>query len=1171
MNYELLDLIGQGAMGRIYRAREKQSGQLVAMKVLLPGKDKESSTRREDALHREVSAIAQMGHRRIVQIFDYGVFQESLGELSAGSPYFTMELARRSLHHGDICSWEFLRAALLQILDGLAHAHAREVLHRDLKPDNLLLRDCSSLESPEELDLCISDFGIAYGLPRLEREDNPERKVQGIYGTPHYMAPEQVRGSWRDWGASTDLYALGCIAYELVSGRPPFEGKSAFAVIEKQVSAPPPTLDAPRFWVPKELELWIHRLLAKDPYRRFARAASAAAALVALDDENSPYLHTSNLHSEEQPEEKRKMEARGSGFTETLNLDELKTRVFLSPLYTKKRPVSAKDTSLQEKQPISRRSEVKNKSKSFPSWWREHKSMPRREYLQSFSLHGLRELPFIGREEERELIWEMLQEAIDQGSPRVVVLRSQSGEGSSALARWGAIRAHELGLAITLFAYHGPGMANERALSSMFAHLMGCIELDEEGLRERIDEILNRYGEPESRGIDERLLYEILSPVALKASKKGPVEPSQERFLAGDRLMGYLARIGPAVMVLDEVQWGSSSLGYVLHLLRSQRKNLPLLMLLSVEEETLEERPAEQFLLEKILEEKGTRVLHLSSLSPADRRALFDEMATFSPGLLQLLSENAQGVPAMAKQLFSWLLEEELLTINGGCCDLSKPVEFPRGLEEVWLRRLESDFSRGQEVECFWLAAALLGYRVDEGEIRAVLARFLSMKRKEVDFDFTELLLEWTGRGLLVRRKKEYFFAQESLRRALLLRLENHPWRARLATCCADYRSSQVKSFATIEDHLQLGRLREVAGDRKGAFWAYAGAMKLYRRTGSQHEPRAIAEKMAALCKPYQSGQEEVPTEEERELEIHRGWLGGSLEFREEGYQALERLREIEARQGRPPSQQSRSIEAFLAGVTGDHLRAAALLEELVEGTTDVVQFRLMERLAWSYSQLGKLDEALQVSHRAFLLEESLGEISAFDRGALRLRLARLLYWVGDRKKALKFLKGAQDAFVASGDPTGLAEVENLRGDLFRGIGALQEAEESYKKAAHFSELAGDSSLVERLNLLIIWILGDRNEEVREEYLLTLWEDSSLRTAAVFQPYIRLAQAWKSVAKEELEAFQFFWDDALRLFGLGVEPDGILIAKSIAELARAKGWEKQAQDALEWVVRWNLE
>lgn len=259
--------LGRGGMGEVWRAVHERQGVPAAIKLLASGD--------RHALREEVRAVARLDHPGVILVYDHGIAPGGLATVPEGTPWFAMELCSGgSLASHPPAAWRPARAVLETVLEALACAHARGVLHRDLKPDNVL----RSTEADVRAGWKLTDFGLAYAT-------KPEGAV---VGTPAYMAPEQFRDAWREYGPWTDLYALGCLAWELVTGEPPFgRARSPEAFALAHAEAPPPRF-VPRLPVPPGFEDWLRRLLEKEPDRRPQAAADALAALRALEDPRHP-------------------------------------------------------------------------------------------------------------------------------------------------------------------------------------------------------------------------------------------------------------------------------------------------------------------------------------------------------------------------------------------------------------------------------------------------------------------------------------------------------------------------------------------------------------------------------------------------------------------------------------------------------------------------------------------------------------------------------------------------------------------------------------------------------------------------------------------------------------------------------------------------------------------
>ncbi len=259
--YRLIEKLGQGAMAQVYRASDP-AGREVALKVLYPHLIGDEGF--VGRFRREAEAAAQLDHPRIVRVLDHGSESDLhylAMELVAG-PSLRAWLAGRSRP----LAVEEAVSLVGNLADAVAYAHSRGVVHRDLKPGNVLLRG----GQPD--DPVLTDFGIARMV------DATVATASGVtLGTPVYMAPEQGQGQPGD--ARSDVYALGVILYELLTGAPPFEADSPYALILRHIHTPPPPPRTLRPDLPPALEAVILRSLEKDPASRYPDAASFAAAL----------------------------------------------------------------------------------------------------------------------------------------------------------------------------------------------------------------------------------------------------------------------------------------------------------------------------------------------------------------------------------------------------------------------------------------------------------------------------------------------------------------------------------------------------------------------------------------------------------------------------------------------------------------------------------------------------------------------------------------------------------------------------------------------------------------------------------------------------------------------------------------------------------------------------
>jgi serine/threonine-protein kinase len=261
--YELLGMLGAGAMGTVYRARDRELDEIVALKVL---KKELASTDMIERFRREVKLARRVTHRNVARTYDIGE--------NGGDRFLTMEFIEGEMlgallaRKGRLPLTEVIRYGL-DICAGLAAAHAASVLHRDLKPENVIVA--------KDGRAVITDFGIA----RAYSQNELSRTVGGIVGTPAYMAPEQVEGS-TDLDARADLYALGTMLFELITGQMAWQGDSIVTIAAGRLLRPPPDVRAIMPNLPAPVAELVLKLMARRRDDRFATAHDTAVALEGL-------------------------------------------------------------------------------------------------------------------------------------------------------------------------------------------------------------------------------------------------------------------------------------------------------------------------------------------------------------------------------------------------------------------------------------------------------------------------------------------------------------------------------------------------------------------------------------------------------------------------------------------------------------------------------------------------------------------------------------------------------------------------------------------------------------------------------------------------------------------------------------------------------------------------
>src|SRR4051812_951739 len=258
--YKILEKIGQGAMGEVYKAHDAILNRDVAIKTISADLSADDTLRKR--FEREAQSAARLNHQNIITVYDFGEEQ--------GKIYMAMELLegedlKQAVVRRHLVDLDAKLGVVEQICDGLAFAHQSEIVHRDLKPANIHILPNGQVK--------IMDFGLA----RLSGSEMTRTGM--VMGTPHYMSPEQVRGERAD--ARSDVFALGCVTYELLTYRKPFDADTMHSVLFKVMQEPAPRLADSDPDLPTVLQELLDRALDKAPEGRFQDAAEMKEALSA--------------------------------------------------------------------------------------------------------------------------------------------------------------------------------------------------------------------------------------------------------------------------------------------------------------------------------------------------------------------------------------------------------------------------------------------------------------------------------------------------------------------------------------------------------------------------------------------------------------------------------------------------------------------------------------------------------------------------------------------------------------------------------------------------------------------------------------------------------------------------------------------------------------------------
>ncbi|MCB9743066.1 MAG: protein kinase [Alphaproteobacteria bacterium] len=1013
--------LGEGGMGAVWRAHHAATGLPVAIKTLRPGRFLSPET--TQAARDEILALARLSHPHIVGVLDQGTLgeEEAGAGLSPGSPYLVMELVEGGTLAPRVgqLDWPTLQAALAQVLDALAHAHARGFVHRDIKPENVLIDGALPR-------VRLSDFGIAYAL-------NPDRRSGAAVsaGTPAYMAPEQVRGELIAQGPWTDLYALGAMSWAMATGAPPFTG-ATYSVLHDHVHARPPAF-VPCIAAPEGLEGWCRRLLEKHPMRRFRSAAEAAWSLAALAGAQA----ASDL---------------------SLQAPRVETGATLSVLWRSpalaSRPALPGPAAPMEPTPLP-----------VPAHWRAAGDVrgTRRLGGLGIGLVGLREAPLVGRRRERDKLWARLVEVCREGRPRLVILEGPSGMGKSRLARWLCERAAELGVAGSMRATHEALPGARSGLAAMVGRDIGALGLPWREALEHARLALSWQGEPQP--LDEaEALAELVSPASEEA-RTLRISSALEVQLLVTRAIRRRCAERPCVLWLDDVQWGSEALRLAKALLSSA--DLPVLIVLTAQEEGLTERPAEARVLAELARRGET--LPIGPLPPRDRAHLVRGILGLGEAAAAWVEANAAGNPLYMERLVGGWVRRGVLVegergyelMEGAAAALPEPTEGVwSGATDALLSRMPEGWQRAAEL------GATLGQEVSMEEWMALGERVGARLNPE-------LLAALAEGGLGQRRGQGWAWSHTLLRESILRAAAREGRLAGHHAACAGLLAERGAPPGRVGLH------RLAAGDLEGAIPELVRAMRLqglHEASQPERFSKLVEEAFQDLGLPP-SHPWVVDARCARAVWLYEG---GSAD---EGIALLRQQAEA-ARASGDPALHAEAVGtlARLLCNTAEVDAARAAAEEALAVLPEPYDLEqrciLLTTLALAQIRSLGPEAALEAAQQAVDLGERIK--NPFHLSASLYHQSMALSYAGRLEQADAAIARAIELDLGAGHRSSAARCYNVRGDLARRRADLVTAERCYRDALALGEAC--SVTVEGFARLNLGILALHRDEPGEAY-----------------------------------------------------------------------------------------
>lgn len=1028
--FVLSEPLGEGGMGQVWAGTHATLQLPVAVKVVRSQRRNDPAYQR--AFRTEVRAMAGLDHPHIVRVYDTdrvptSASRASQGRLQAGAMYLVMErLAGDLSERLDDLDWRDVRDITRALLHGLAHAHARGVLHRDLKPANVLVAATGTVK--------LTDFGLA----QLQRTETAPEAA----GTPSYMAPEQLRGRWRHAGPWTDLYALGTVVWEMVGGAPPYGVLTAAEALRSHTVLPLPSL-VPRTPVPSGLEPWLRRLLCKREGERYQRCADALLGLDEVDRVRRWIRpggwNTTRVAPDDVPTELDRLPLGGG--TEILDEDEteppdlgeaLAAEGGAGPMRVRRPTVAATPPTAPPSSPPL--------------------------LGAGLGLVAQRRPPMVGREALQGELWEALRRVDEGGHAWGVVLRGGAGYGKSRLAEWLLEASHATGAAHTWRTgrQQGPRAA---PVAALLAEILGAEGLTGAALRDHLSDALAR------RGCADQLdtVHGVLDP-----RDDEPPLSGRQLFALVRALLTHRAATRPVVLLLDDAPQHRELLQLARYLVRGPARHLPVLVLLTADDEVLTDIPPARAALDDLLAGPRMSALDIGPLPRDARRELVRSLLGVGSPLVDRVVSLTDGHPLFAVELVrSWMEEGSLKAVEGGyALEPGARRGLPPDLSKVWARRIRWVLrDRPREHATALELAAVLGDEVDLEEWQAAtealaLPPALGLVDALLDAGIVQAGPEGVARSVVFRHRM--------VREAALERARGSQRGARLHAAAAAALSDRGPGAAG-----RRGRHLLAAGHARDAITPLLAGASHAVLHGDPTAEGLLDEASEALTRAHtppsdrQWGELLCAREALTRLRLE----GAALER-----QALEIIATAEKRGWPDVALQGTRSLAGAYRLQGRHLDALPLLmaaNAMARADGDLAQELLLaHERAHVLRELGRIDEGLSHLHDA--LQRAGSHPAAQTR--LAVNLVSTLLAAGLTEQAAVARQDLGPLLERHGAPRHHAHALGLDGDLARSRRSLEEAEQAYLAARRrYLHLGHDShALFPSLGLAMVRIEENR-------------------------------------------------------------------------------------------------
>ncbi len=1042
--------LSQGSVGSIWSAAQRPDGAPVALKLLRPEVARLPHLRRRFA--REARAASRLLHPNVATIVDYGVDDD-------GQMYIAMELLDGVVVTELIRQGLSLRHILVlaeQLLAGLAHAHARGVVHRDLKPANLMV---VGGDLPRTLGTVkIVDFGIA----RMESERDPRDTAQGeVVGTPRYMSPEQAAGE-RQLGPRTDLYNVGLILYELISGIPPFgEGKGLSVMASHVYDEIPPLTARADLDVPPGLVDFVERSLQKEAAQRWSSAAEMRGVIRRLLKDCAADPTAWKVPAPVFPD------LRGGHST-------VEESAVVNPV----------KTSDLQNQPVAVVEDL------------ELETRMDRE-MRGAVINAQQRIPFVGRRKERKFLHGLIEGVRSSEQGKILLLNGEAGVGKTRLTIWMKEFAEEEGLLHGhIGAFTRGNTEGMQGLREVLDSIFGTRRMARAELIERVNVRLKRWGY--EHGVDVRRVADFMRPAGPHSSVRTmPFSPTK-LFAVVTKIFEIAARRRPRLIILDDLHWAGVEVGDFLDYLAVEMRHrpFPLLVMGTVRTEDLAENPGLASRLDGLSRYTGETVerLDIGKLTPESGRQLVRYVLPVDDELCDDIYQRSGGNPLHLALLLRYLRQEGLLRWDGDRWiardEAAVRAAVPPSLADLFRVRIHQVEARhGSEgrLQSLLQRSAVAGPRFTYDILREMVERETTKGEEYLarlhflDDDFDCLLSE----GLLIEshgRRQEWYAFSHGVVRDYFLGQIGAAHRARRFHRLAAEAREKVYAGRADAHASEIAAHWEAAGDRRKALNWYLRAARTAMRSTTFRQAASAAEAAVRVMDELL----EITPEDIQELDIvglrleaarqdleveHYMKLLVQLGDLHEGFGEYESSESYYRRVVRMVGKETSSDDWVLGVVAeswlglghvtwqrGDFEAAQWAFRrvcDLVDGVDALESVsasarRGLARVAWHRGEYG---EATKLSQQALESARNRNDVTGEAKALWALgEVARIR---GDSETAGRHFKASQDLYARAGEPVGLARNLLSRAQLARYQKNFRKAEELYQRALRRYQAVG--------------------------------------------------------------------------------------------------------------------